>query len=159
MEKSERLIVVKELFKITEPVAKELNLDIVDIEYLQDGGYWYVRIYIEKPDSEITLEDCANLSNGIEEDVDALNIENKFFLEVSSPGVERPLRTERDFIRFVGEKARLILKHKMEDSRNWTGVISRYENGVIYLEAEEKRLEIPYSEVKKANLVFEFEDF
>jgi ribosome maturation factor RimP len=159
MEKNAKISVVEKLFKITEPVAKELNLDIVDIEYLQDGGYWYVRIYIENPDGEIGLEDCAKLSNRIEEDVDALNIENKFFLEVSSPGIERPLKSEKDFIRFTGEKARLILKHKLEDSRNWTGVISRYENGVIYLEAEEKSLEIPYDEVKKANLVFEFEDF
>ncbi len=158
MEKSEKFNVVEKLWKVTEPVAKEFGLDIVDIEYLQDGGYWYVRVYIEKPDGDITLVDCANVSNRIEEDVDAL-IERKFFLEVSSPGIERPLKTEEDFIRFVGEKAKLILKHKLEDSRNWTGKISGYENGVIYFDTDGKELEIPFNEVKKANLVFEFEDF
>ncbi|WP_321328142.1 ribosome maturation factor RimP [uncultured Ilyobacter sp.] len=158
MEKNAKAAIVEKIWDLTTPVASELGLDIVDIEYLQDGGYWYVRVYIEKPDAEITLVDCANVSNKIEEDVDAL-IDRKFFLEVSSPGIERPLKIEKDFMRFVGDKARLILKHKLEGSRNWTGEISSYENGIIYLDAEGKKLEIPFNEVKKANLVFEFGDF
>lgn len=158
MEKNAKVDVMEKLWELASPVASEFGLDVVDVEYLQDGGYWYVRIYIEKPDAEITLVDCANVSNRIEEEVDAL-IDRKFFLEVSSPGIERPLKSEKDFIRFVGEKARLILKHKLEDSRNWTGEISSYENGTIYLSVEGKKLEIPFNEVKKANLVFEFGDF
>ena len=158
MQKEAKAALVAKVEKLVLPVTTELGLELVDIEYLQDGGYWYLRVYVEKEDEEISLDDCAKVSNRIDEDVDAL-IEEKFFLEVSSPGVERPLKKEADYTRFTGQKARLILKHKMDDSRNWTGVIEKYENSVIFLDVEEKVLEIPYSEVKKANLVFEFEDF
>jgi len=113
---------------------------------------------VEKENDEISLDDCAKVSNRIDEDVDGL-VPEKFFLEVSSPGIERPLKKETDYTRFTGQKARLILKHKMDDSRNWTGVIEKYEDSIIYLDVKDKVLEIPYSEVKKANLVFEFEDF
>ncbi len=158
MQKEAKTTLLERVEKLVLPVTQELGLELVDIEYLQDGGYWYLRVYVEKEDEDISLDDCAKVSNRIDEDVDAL-IKEKFFLEVSSPGVERPLKKESDYTRFAGQKARLILKHKMEDSRNWTGVIEKYEDSIIYLDVEDKVLEIPYSEVKKANLVFEFEDF
>ncbi|GLI55712.1 ribosome maturation factor RimP [Propionigenium maris DSM 9537] len=158
MQREAKAALLERVEKLVLPVTQELGLELVDIEYLQDGGYWYLRVYVEKEDEDISLDDCAKVSNRIDEDVDTL-IEEKFFLEVSSPGVERPLKKESDYTRFTGQKARLILKHKMEDSRNWTGVIERYEDSIIYLDVEDKVLEIPYSEVKKANLVFEFEDF
>lgn len=89
-----------------------MELSLVDIEYLQDGGYWYVRIYVENPEGDITLEDCAAISNKIDEDIDKL-IEQRFFLEVSSPGIERPLKKIEDYIRFKGEKLNLVLNIKL----------------------------------------------
>ncbi len=149
--------IIGKIEKIVMPAAQAFGLELVDVEYLQDGGYWYVRIYIEKEDDEVSLEDCSKLSSKVEDDIDRL-IQDKFFLEVSSPGLERPLKKEGDYERFTGKKAKLLLKHKMDDSRNWTGVIEKYENGTVLLKTEEKTLEIPFSEIKKANLVFEFED-
>ena len=143
--------------KLLDPVIKSMELELVDMEYLQDGAYWFLRIYLEKLDGEITLDECAKVSNNISEDVDKL-IEDKFFLEISSPGLERPLKKEKDFIRFTGEKIKVILKHKIDDSRNWTGILEKYENEIIYLNVEEKILEIPFNEIKKANIVFEFKD-
>ena len=158
MQKEKKENLLARIERIVLPVTNELGLDLVDVEYLQDGGYWYMRVYVEKENDEISLDDCAKVSNRIDEDVDGL-VPEKFFLEVSSPGIERPLKKETDYTRFTGQKARLILKHKMDDSRNWTGVIEKYEDSIIYLDVKDKVLEIPYSEVKKANLVFEFEDF
>jgi len=158
MQKEKKENLLARIERIVLPVTNELGLDLVDVEYLQDGGYWYMRVYVEKENDEISLDDCAKVSNRIDEDVDGL-VPEKFFLEVSSPGIERPLKKEADYTRFTGQKARLILKHKMDESRNWTGVIEKYEDSIIYLDVKDKVLEIPYSEVKKANLVFEFEDF
>jgi ribosome maturation factor RimP len=141
--------------KLLIPVIEPMNLELVDMEYLQDGAYWFLRIYLEKIDGEISLDECATVSNSISEDVDLL-IEDKFFLEVSSPGLERPLRKESDFSRFAGEKIKVILKHKFEDSRNWTGILEKCEDSVIYLTVEDKTLELPFNEIKKANIVFEF---
>jgi ribosome maturation factor RimP len=58
----------------------------------------------------------------------------------------------------MGKKIKVILKHKVDDSRNWTGILERYEDNIVYLNVEEKILEIPFNEIKKANIVFEFKD-
>ena len=81
------------------PNVSELGLELVDVEYIQDGAYFFLRVYVEKLEGDISLEDCAALSNAIEERVDAV-IEDKFFLEVSSPGLERPLKKIEDYERF-----------------------------------------------------------
>ena len=121
--------------------------------------YWYVRIYVEDLNGDITLEHCATISNKIEDDVDKL-IDKKFFLEVSSPGIERPLKKIEDFIRFKGEKAKVSLKHKIDDNKNFEGIINDCKENIILLELdEEKILEIPFSEIRKANLVYEFDEF
>lgn len=152
-------MIIKKVENIVAPVIEEMKISLVDVEYLQDGGYWYVRIFVEKLDGEITLEDCANISNKIDEDVDKL-IDKKFFLEVSSPGIERPLKKIEDFIRFNGKKIKVSLKHKLEDSKNYIGVLEGCKDMVISLRLEDNRvLEIPFSEIRKSNLVYEFEEF
>lgn len=151
--------IIEKIEKIVTPVVEEMKLSLVDVEYMQDGGYWYVRIYVENPNGDITLEDCATISGKIDEDVDKL-IEQRFFLEVSSPGIERPLKKIEDFIRFKGEKAKISLKHKLEDNKNFEGIILECKDEIISLEvAEDKIIEIPFSEVRKANLVYEFDEF
>ena len=140
------------------PVVNEMGLSLVDIEYMQDGGYWYVRIYVENLNGEITLEECAAISGKIDEDVDKL-IEQRFFLEVSSPGIERPLKKIEDFIRFKGEKIKVSLKHKINDKKSFEGIITECKDNIIFLEIEEENIvEIPFSEVKKANIIYEFDE-
>ena len=159
MELNNKEIILKKIENIVTPVAESMNLSLVDIEYLQDGGYWYVRIYVEKENKDITLEDCAALSNKIDEDIDKL-IDQRFFLEVSSPGIERPLKKIADYIRFKGEKAKLSLKHKVNDNKNFEGIIVDCKDNIIFLEIKEQEImEIPFSEIRKANLVYEFEEF
>lgn len=159
MEKNNKENILKKIETIVTPVVSEMALSLVDIEYLQDGGYWYVRIYVENLEGDITLEDCAAISNKIDEDIDKL-IEQRFFLEVSSPGIERPLKKMEDYIRFKGEKVKLSLKHKVDDNKNYEGIIADCKDSIIYLEINnEKVMEIPFSEVRKANLVYEFEEF
>lgn len=159
MEKNNKENILKKIETIVTPVVNEMALSLVDIEYLQDGGYWYVRIYVENLKGDITLEDCAAISNKIDEAIDKL-IEQRFFLEVSSPGIERPLKKMEDYIRFKGEKAKLSLKHKVDENKNFEGIIADCRDSVIYLEInDEKVMEIPFSEVRKANLVYEFEEF
>lgn len=159
MEVNNKESIIKKIEGIAEPAATEMGLSLVDVEYLQDGGYWYVRVYVEKMDGDITLEDCATLSGKIDEAVDKL-IEQRFFLEVSSPGIERPLKKPADYIRFKGEKVKLSLKHKVNDNKNFEGVIADFKENTVFLEINENEImEIPLSEVRKANLVYEFEEF
>lgn len=150
--------IIEKIEKIVTPVVNEMGLSLVDIEYMQDGGYWYVRIYVENLNGEITLEECAAISGKIDEDVDKL-IEQRFFLEVSSPGIERPLKKIEDFIRFKGEKIKISLKHKINDKKSFEGIITECKDNIIFLEIEEENIiEIPFSEVKKANIIYEFDE-
>lgn len=151
--------------KIEEAIEKSIMsdvtnraLELVDVEYIQDGAYYYLRVYVEKENGEMDLEDCAQLSHDIEAKVDAI-IEDKFFLEVSSPGLERSLKKEKDYIRFIGKKIKVLLKNKIEDTRNCTGYLVKFDEGKVYLEINEIIHEINFNDIKKANLVFEFSDF
>ena len=148
---------VVKIEKIVLPVLKEMELELVDIEYLQEGGYWYVRIYIEKLDGDVSLDDCAKVSMAVEDDIDKL-IDKKFFLEISSPGVERPLKREKDYIRFTGSKIKVSLKHKINEKKNFEGILSKFENDTVFLMTDDEELEIPFKEVRKANLVYDFKD-
>ena len=108
MENSSQII--QKIEKIVNPFINEMNLSLVDVEYLQESGYWYVRIFIENLNGDLTLEDCSKLSSLIDDKIEEL-IEHKFFLEVSSPGIERPLKKIEDYIRFKGQKILLNLKN------------------------------------------------
>ncbi|MBC2851529.1 ribosome maturation factor RimP [Cetobacterium sp. 8H] len=143
--------------KVVLPAVEKRGLDLVDLEYIQEGGYLYVRVFIEKEDGDITLEDCGGLSNDIDEKVDAL-ITHKFFLEVSSPGVERPLKKEKDFVRFIGETIKVSLKHKLNDNKNFEGILENFQDETLFLNVKGEVLEIPFKEIKKSNIVFDFSD-
>lgn len=149
--------VIVKIENVVSPVLKEMELDLVDIEYLQEGGYWYVRIYIEKVDGDVSLDDCAKVSMAVEDDVDRL-IDKKFFLEISSPGVERPLKKEKDYIRFTGSKIKVSLKHKINEKKNLEGILSKFENDTLFMHVDGADMEIPFKEVRKANLVYDFKD-
>lgn len=146
----------EQIFLIIEPIVEEMGLELVDVEYVQDGGHLFIRLYIDK-NNGVDLDDCEKVSRAVEEKIDSI-VEDKFFLEVSSPGLERPLKKEKDFSRFEGEKALIRTRHKIMDKRKFEGTIKKYENGIINLEIENKILEIEFSNVKKANLIFEFEE-
>lgn len=153
--------IVSKIEKIVTPVIEEMDLSLVEVEYLQEGGYWYVRIFVERLDGEITLEECAKISGEIDEEIDKL-IEQKFFLEVSSPGIERPLKKIEDFARFNGEKVKVNLKHKLdilEEKKSFEGFIIEVKGENIVFEVEEKLIELPFKEIKKSNLVYDFEEF
>ncbi len=157
--KIEKENVELKIAEIVAPVVEGIGLELVDVEYIQDGGYWFVRIYIDNENSEkgIDLDECTAVSRAVENQIDAI-IEEKFFLEVSSPGLERPLKKEKDFIKFQGGKVSVKLKHKLDEKKSYEGILKKYENGKLYLLTEEKEVEIPVEEIKKANLIFEFGD-
>ena len=79
----------------------EMNLELADLEYVADGGYNYLRIYIERVEGVTSIEDCVSFSEKIDPLIEN-HIKDKFFLEVSTPGLERRLRKEKDFLRFKG---------------------------------------------------------
>ena len=133
-----------------------LNLELSDLEYVQEGGYNYLRVYVEKKDGTTSLDDCIELSSKIDDLADKL-INKKFYLEVSTPGVERKLKKEKDFLRFTGEKIKVYSKSRIEEKKTFEGKLEKFENDTIFLNDINigKIIEIPLSKLKKANIIYE----
>ena len=105
--------ILNEFEKKIELHLKEMNLELADVEYVRDGGYNYLRVYVEKEEGVTTLDDCIDFSRKIDGIADEL-IDEKFFLEVSTPGIERKLKKDKDFVRFTGEKINVHTKSNNE---------------------------------------------
>ena len=148
--------ILNEFEKKIELHLKEMNLELADLEYVRDGGYNYLRVYVEKLDGNTTLDDCIDFSREIDGIADEL-IEEKFFLEVSTPGVERRLKKSKDFLRFLGERINVQAKSNIEGTKKFIGKMEKFEDDTIFLldDKLEKIVEIPLSKLKKANLIYE----
>ena len=134
--------------------VKDLKYEVIDVEYLQEGGYNYLRVYIENYDtSSISLDDCEKVSNLIS-DLAEKHIDNEFILEVSSPGLDRKLKKTTDFIRFAGEKISVKTKSNIYDKKSFVGILKGYENGEILLTDENLGdINIPIVKLKQSKIV------
>jgi len=149
--------IAKEVISIIEPVAEDLGFEIVDVEYLTERGRWTLRVYIDKPGG-VNVEDCASLSNEIGDLLDARQIiSGAYVLEVSSPGLNRPLRKDRDFVWATGKRIKAKTKVQVNGRRNFTGTLERYKDGTISIRLEQGVVELALSDLEKANVLYPFE--
>jgi ribosome maturation factor RimP len=150
--------VTDKIWEIADRVARDLGVEIVDIELLGGGKHRVLRIYIDK-DPSVTLAECQAVSHGVEAvlDADDLIPGGEYTLEVSSPGVERKLTRPRDFEKSVGKKIKVVLREPMENSTTWIGTLQAFVENVLTVEtAGGTAAQIPLEKVKKANLKFEW---
>lgn len=151
---------------VIEPVVHAHAAELVDIELKNEAG-WILRVLVEKQgsssgklstkDAAINLELCANISRDLSPALDASDpIPHRYALEVSSPGVERPLKTLADFERFQGEKAKLKLTAPVAGQKVLVGLLGPVEEGVLSLEDGAKKFAVPLDDIASARLVFEF---
>lgn len=141
---------------IIQAQVEEDGYELLHIEMRAEGGAPILRIYLDRPEG-INIDDCAGTSKKIAVLLDVEDpVKDKYTLEVSSPGIERPLFTEKDYIRFLGKEIRLVTKNKIENQRRFRGQIESFENGVLDLLCDGRTIRINYDEIKKANLVYDF---
>ncbi|WP_203246259.1 ribosome maturation factor RimP [Sporosarcina beigongshangi] len=96
--------ITEEIEKLVSPIVEELKLELVDIEFLKEGRDWFLRVYIDNPEGSIDIDQCAQVSEKLSEELDRTDpITQNYFLEVSSPGAERPLKKEEDYQKAVGQ--------------------------------------------------------
>ncbi len=133
------------------------GVELVHAEYQSKTSPSVLRIYIDKPGG-VSLQDCARVSKHASALLDEEDfIPRRYVLEVSSPGIERPLFKEADYRRFVGKEIRLITTERIEDRRKFTGLIRTFSEGILKLELDGETYQIPFSKIRKANLVHRFE--
>jgi ribosome maturation factor RimP len=155
------------LRRVVEPIARAHGAELVDLELRPERGGWVLRVYVEKSgaaanrlstrEAAVDLELCARVSRDLSPALDVVDlIPHHYHLEVSSPGVERPLRTERDFTRFVGHKAKLKLREAVDGHRVLVGSLEGIAEGKVRVALGTHIQEVPLASVDSARLVFEF---
>ncbi len=149
-------LIIKMITDLVEPILDEMGFELVDVLYLSKHGRWVLRLYIDR-DGGVTINDCARVSGEMSDLLDVKEIiEHEYVLEVSSPGLNRPLKKERDFIHTIGKKIKVRMAVPVNGQRNFTGYLSNFQNSTLYVEMERGVVELPWQEVEKANLVYEF---
>ncbi len=148
--------------QIAVPIIEEMNLELVEVEYVKEGKNWFLRLYIDK-ENGIDIEECAVVSERLSEQLDALDpdpIPHNYFLEVSSPGAERPLKKTQDFERAVGKHVNVKLYEPINGEKTYEGKLLSFDGEELTVEyavkSRKKQLSIPLSKVAKARLAVTF---
>ena len=123
--------------QLLQPMMEEHQFELVDVEYVKEGGTWYLRAYIDKPDG-ITINDCEVISRALSDALDEEDfIEDSYVLEVSSPGLGRPLKKDKDFQRSIGEAVELKLYKPVDGSKDYTGILLSFDKDTVTIEKED----------------------
>ena len=145
--------VVSTIEEYAESVLESMGIELVEVQFRREGHGWVLRLYIDRKDG-LNLDDCAAVSREISTwlDVEEL-IEHAFHLEVSSPGLERPLKKVKDFERFAGRKARIKLREPFNEQRVFIGIIDQANEEKVVLVVDEKPMSLLFDNIAKARLV------
>lgn len=154
--------VIENVTKAVTPILEENDFSLYDIEFVQEKQNWYLRIYIDK-DTGISIDDCALVSDQLSEILDEMDpdpIPEAYYLEVSSPGAERPLKKEADFKNAIGEYIHVSLYKKLNNQKIFEGTLINLTSDEITLDCnikgQKKEITIQRELISKARLAIEF---
>lgn len=147
--------------ELVTPILEELNLELVDIEFLKEGRNWFLRVYIDTPEGGIDIDQCAIVSERLSLVLDEKDpIEQNYYLEVSSPGAERPLKKESDFKKAVGKFIYVKTYEPIKDMKEFQGYLRAYtEQGLdleIRIKTRKMTIFIEKEKIAKARLAIDF---
>lgn len=144
---------LEKIEEILTPVLKNLGVELVERGFVSEHGRLVLRLSVDCEGSPVTVEDCRRVSHGVEGVLDVENlIPQAYVLEVSSPGIDRPLRKKRDFERFQGEPVDVRTRELVQGRRHFSGVLQRLEGESIVVLEGEQEWSIPLDQLKKAKL-------
>jgi ribosome maturation factor RimP len=152
----------QDLWTLAEPYVLDAGFDLVEVQSGREAAGWIVRLFIDRPEGDgavpISHKDCERVSRDVSAALDVANlVSHSYQLEVSSPGLDRPLRRERDFARFAGRSARIRLSEAAEGRRNFSGTLRGAQNGLVDIECDGRSYQLPIAAVAKANLIPDWE--
>ena len=138
------------------PLLAEHQFGLVDVEYVKEAGNWYLRSYIDKPGG-ITVDDCEVISRLLSDWLDKEDfIEDSYIMEVSSPGLGRPLKKDKDFERSLGEEVELRLYKPRNRQKEFTGILKAYDKDTVTLEMDGAEEVFERGEIALIRLAFDF---
>jgi ribosome maturation factor RimP len=146
--------------QLVTPILNDMKLELVDIEYVKEGSNWFLRLFIDS-EKGIDIEECGVVSERLSEQLDELDpIQHNYFLEVSSPGAERPLKKEEDLIKAIGKQVHIKTYEPINGEKLFEGVLADFDGQTVTvnvtIKTRKKLVEIPYDKVAKARLAVTF---
>jgi len=149
--------VIETVSEIAVPILNREGFELVDIEYTKEGPNWYLRIFIDSEQKRVDLNDCAHISELLSQKLDEVDpIPEAYFLDVSSPGAERPLKKEADYQRAIGKNVLVTTYVPIEGQKEIQGVLVAVNEEKLWIESDAKTFEIPREKVAKARLAIVF---
>ncbi|HVY38780.1 MAG TPA: ribosome maturation factor RimP [Polyangia bacterium] len=150
------------MWLLAEPYVRDAGFDLIEVQYGREQRGMVLRLFIDRPAATgaggISVDDCERVSRDVSAALDVADkISQAYQLEVSSPGLDRPLRRERDFARFAGESARIRLAEGVEGRRNFTGTIRGAKDGRVEIACDGRSYELPIDDILRANLIPDWE--
>jgi ribosome maturation factor RimP len=150
----DRQTIINELKGVIGDYLKSRGLDLVDLIYRYEGRDLILRVLADRPEGGISLDECADLNTKISIILDEKDIlQSRYILEVSSPGLDRPLKAKSDFLRCVNKKVKIFVKMPINGKTELEGTISKADNDAVYINTEDKTLAIPLTNIIKAKQV------
>ena len=142
---------------LLEPIITRLGIELVDVEYVKEGGQWYLRAYIDKPGG-ITVDDCEAVSREFSDILDEKDyIEDSYIFEVSSPGLGRPLKKEKDFKRSLGEEVEVRTYRAIDHQKEFIGILDGYDKDTVTIAYEDgEKQTFEKKEIALIRLAFDF---
>ncbi len=139
------------------PIIDEYQFELVDVEYVKEGGTWYLRAYIDK-EGGITVDDCELVSRKMSQLLDEKDfIDESYIFEVSSPGLGRPLKKEKDYKRSMGKEVEIRTYRAINREKEFYGILKSYDDSAVTIEMEDKtEMTFAKSEIALIRLAFDF---
>lgn len=139
------------------PIVEKYQFELVDVEYVKEGSNWYLRCYIDK-EGGIFVDDCEMVHRELGELLDEQDfVEGSYILEISSPGLERPLKKEKDFARSIGKEVKVRTFKKIDGSKEFTGCLKAYDKDTVTMQTEDgKNMVFKRDDIALIHLAFDF---
>ncbi|MCI5700384.1 MAG: ribosome maturation factor RimP [Lachnospiraceae bacterium] len=139
------------------PILEHFGFELVDVEYVKEGSSWYLRGYIDK-EGGITVDDCVDVSRIFSDKLDEADfIEDSYIMEISSPGLGRPLKKEKDYVRSMGKELEIRTYRPVERKKEFYGILTAYDTDSVTIEIEDgKNMTFQKSDIALIRLAFDF---
>ncbi|WP_139488947.1 ribosome maturation factor RimP [Brevibacillus dissolubilis] len=139
------------------PIMEETGLELVDIEYKKEGSNWFLRVFIDNETGNVDIDDCGLVSEKLGQRLDELDpIPTAYFLEVSSPGAERPLRNEKDYRKAVGKNVHITTTEPVDGESTIEGLLTTFEDGKLTVQEAKKTYTIEMGQINEARTAIVF---
>jgi ribosome maturation factor RimP len=151
--------IVNEVERLLQPIARSLGLETVDVQVAGEARRTVLRILVDRPEGGITVEECARVNEALGRQLDLYDFfPHAYTLEVSSPGLDRSLRTDDEFRRFAGRRAEVITGEPVDGQRRFRGLLLGVVGDAVLMQVDRRQVAIPKAQIQQARLVVEMDD-